>query len=337
MKKNYITRPKSTTNKRNFKSKEIKNFPLNKKNEEENENKDDNIEEKIVFNCSEMKEIAEKIHRANVLKNQENKIKDDEIDILNEEIHKIMLTNYDLQTAIHKELELRQAYETEQRRIANYCNELSYKFRNMEKTISDYENTVQSMKKQNAELADAYDKKIEEIDKENRKLQKRIDDRIELYNHQKNEIFDKKAKVDSLGVEIKRQKDMFDEQNIMIRNKFDELQKKYKDMVKKVNELQLGIGLKKADGISKVGQYLSPEQRKKLQIKEIENKILNCEQINEELEEEIIKLNKQFKDMTKSTEKIGNINSLSKTTPTFNKSYRSEFKKNKTKNFFKGK
>ena len=337
MKKNYITRPKSTTNKRNFKSKEIKNFPLNKKNEEENENKDDNIEEKIVFNCSEMKEIAEKIHRANVLKNQENKIKDDEIDILNEEIHKIMLTNYDLQTAIHKELELRQAYETEQRRIANYCNELSYKFRNMEKTISDYENTVQSMKKQNAELADAYDKKIEEIDKENRKLQKRIDDRIELYNHQKNEIYEKTAKVDLLGVEIQRQKDLFNERNIMNKNKFEELQNKYKEMLKKVYELQLGIGLKKADGVGKVGDSLTPEEIKKKQIQEIEKKIEDCEQNNDELVEEINELNKQYKEMSKSIEKLGSTSTtFTKTNPTLiNKTNMSDMKSSNTKTIFK--
>ena len=193
-----------------------------------------------------------------------------EIDLLNEEIRKIMLTNFDLQTSIQKELELRHTYETEQRKIANYCNDLSLKFRNMEKTIADYENTVKSMKKQNEDLADAYDKKIEEIDKENKKLQKRIDDRIELYNHQKNEIYEKTAKVDILGVEIQRQKDLFNERNIMNKNKFEELQNKYKEMLKKVYELQLGIGLKKADGVGKVGDNLTPEEIKKKQNKEKE-------------------------------------------------------------------
>ena len=267
MRKNLTSRPKSTTNnKKRQKSKDMKFFSNNIKSEE------DNFEQKIAFNCSEMKEIAEKIHRANVLKTQENKIKDEEIDALNEEIRQIMITNFDLQSAIQKELELRHTYETEQRKIANYCNDLSAKFRNMEKTIRDYENTVQMMKKQNEDLADAYDKKIEEIDKENKKLQKRIDDRIELYNHQKNEIYEKTAKVDLLGVEIQRQKDLFNERNIMNKNKFEELQNKYKEMLKKVYELQLGIGLKKADGVGKVGDSLTPEEIKKKQIQEIEKK-----------------------------------------------------------------
>ena len=333
MRKNLTSRPKSTTNnKKRQKSKDMKYFSNNIKSEE------DNFEQKIAFNCSEMKEIAEKIHRANILKTQENKIKDEEIDALNEEIRQIMITNFDLQSAIQKELELRHTYETEQRKIANYCNDLSAKFRNMEKTIRDYENTVQMMKKQNEDLADAYDKKIEEIDKENKKLQKRIDDRIELYNHQKDEIYEKTAKVDNLGVEIQRQKDLFNERNIMNRNKFDELQNKYKDMLKKVYELQIGIGLKKADGISKVGEILSPEEIKKLQIKEIEKKIENCEHNNEELVEEINELNKQYKEMSKSTEKLGNTSTtFFKTNPNLNKTSMTELRSNNTKTFFKGK
>jgi chromosome segregation ATPase len=330
MRRNFTSRSKSSTNKRRAKSKEVKSFPMSPKNDE------DNFEKKITIDCAEMKEIADKIHRANVLKIQENKIKDEEIDALNEEIRQLMITNFDLQTAIHKELELRHTYETEQRKIAAYCNDLSYKFRNMEKTISDYENTVKSMKKQNEDLADAYDKKIEEIDKENKKLQKRIDDRIELYNHQKNEIYEKTAKVDNLGVEIQRQKDLFNERNYMNKAKFDELEAKYKDMLKKVYELQLGIGLKKADGIAKKGETLSPEEIKKLKIKEIEEKVENCEQDNDELVEEINKLNKQYKEMSKSTEKFGNTGTtFSKTNPTFSKTSMSELKSNKTKTFFK--
>ncbi len=314
MRRTFTARPKSSTHKKVVKPKDIHSSPRSPKKEI------DNLEEKIAINCSEMKAIAEKIHKANLQKTQENKIKDDEIDLLNEEIRKIMLTNFDLQTSIQKELELRHTYETEQRKIANYCNDLSLKFRNMEKTIADYETTVKSMKKQNEDLADAYDKKIEEIDKENKKLQKRIDDRIDI-----------------LGVEIQRQKDLFNERNIMNKNKFEELQNKYKEMLKKVYELQLGIGLKKADGIGKVGDNLTPEEIKKKQIKEIEKKIEDCEQNNDELVEEINELNKQYKEMSKSMEKFGNTStSLTKTNPTtFNRTNMTDVKFNTTKTIFK--
>ena len=332
MRRTFTTRPKSTTNKKRKIQKDLLSSPKRSPN-----NETENLEEKIAINCSEMKAIAEKIHKANLQKTQENKIKDDEIDLLNEEIRKIMLTNFDLQTQIQKELELRHTYETEQRKIANYCNDLSLKFRNMEKTIADYESTVKSMKKQNEDLADAYDKKIEEIDKENKKLQKRIDDRIELYNHQKNEIYEKTAKVDLLGVEIQRQKDLFNERNIMNKNKFEELQNKYKEMLKKVYELQLGIGLKKADGVGKVGDSLTPEEIKKKQIQEIEKKIEDCEQNNDELVEEINELNKQYKEMSKSIEKLGSTSTtFTKTNPTLiNKTNMSDMKSSNTKTIFK--
>ena len=331
MKRNLTARPKSLNHKKLVKPQDKFSPPTSPKHET------DNFEEKIAINCSEMKAIADKIHKANLIKTQENKIKDDEIDLLNEEIRKIMLTNFDLQSSIQKELELRHTYETEQRKIANYCNDLSLKFRNMEKTIADYEATVKSMKKQNEDLADAYDKKIEEIDKENKKLQKRIDDRIELYNHQKNEIYEKKAKVDILGVEIQRQKDLFNERNIMNKNKFEDLQNKYKEMLKKVYELQLGIGLKKADGIGKVGDTPSPEEIKKKQIQEIEKKIEDCEQNNDELVEEINELNKQYKEMSKSLDRFGTTSTtLTKTNPTtFNRTNMTEIKPNTTKIIFK--
>ena len=332
MRRTFTARPKSTTNKKRKIQKDLLSSPKRSSN-----NETENLEEKIAINCSEMKAIAEKIHKANLQKTQENKIKDDEIDLLNEEIRKIMLTNFDLQTQIQKELELRHTYETEQRKIANYCNDLSLKFRNMEKTIADYESTVKSMKKQNEDLADAYDKRIEEIDKENKKLQKRIDDRIELYNHQKNEIYEKTAKVDLLGVEIQRQKDLFNERNIMNKNKFEELQNKYKEMLKKVYELQLGIGLKKADGVGKVGDSLTPEEIKKKQIQEIEKKIEDCEQNNDELVEEINELNKQYKEMSKSIEKLGSTSTtFTKTNPTLiNKTNMSDMKSSNTKTIFK--
>ena len=102
--------------------------------------------------CNELKEIADKIHRANELKTKENLIKDEEIEKLNDEIEKVMLNNYDLEMAISKELELRGKYEAEQKRIALYCNDLKNKFKNMQKTIKEYEDSIKSMKEENDKL-----------------------------------------------------------------------------------------------------------------------------------------------------------------------------------------
>lgn len=293
---------------------------------------------KLLYNTTEMQEIAEKIHKANLLKAQENKVKDDEIESLNEEIRKIMLINFELQGAIEKELEERHTYEKEQRKIADYCNDLSYKFRNFEKTIRNYETTVNNMKKENEELADAYDVKIESIDKDIGKLNNRIANRIELYEHQKDQISEKTAKINNLGDEIQRQKNTFNERNTLNKNKFDDLQEKYADMLKKVYELQMGNTPKRPEEKRKEELALSPEEKKKLQIKEIEKKIETCEQDNEELVEEINDLNNKYQLMSKTTEKMGNTlpNFFKSTAPTtgYFSGNMSDIKAVSTKNFY---
>ena len=304
MKKNLSARTKSAPKKLNQRpNPKSKSKP---KNPQEIPINSENFEEQLNSNCNEMKEIAEKIHKANVLKAEENKIKDEEIDSLNEEIRQVMINNADLQREIQEELNLRHKYEKEQREIADYCNSLCAKFREMDKTISDYEKKVNKMKKDNEDLADFYDKKIDEIEKENKKLTKRIDNRIELFNHQQNEIYEKTSKITTLDYEIQREKDLFNERNRLNKDKFDELKNKYDTLLKKVYELQLGCGLKKADGVSKVGKTLSPEEKKRLQIKEIEKKIENCEKNNDELVEQINDLNNQYKQMAETTDKYGN-------------------------------
>lgn len=270
---------------------------------EEPQMTEENMEHLILLSCTEMQKITTKVHKANLLKTKENKIKDNEIDELNEKIDSIMLTNLDLQEALQKELENRHFYEREQKKIADYCNELNYKFHHMEKTISDYENTVKNITKENQDLVTMYDKKIEEIDLENKKIQKRIDDRIELFEHQKNEIFDKTAKINFLKVEIQRAKDDFNQRTIFNRKRIEELQKEYKDLQKNVYDLQIGCNVKKCEGAGKVGSVISPEEKKKMELKEIEKKIENCEQGNNELIEEFNELRKQYKEMKINTER----------------------------------
>ena len=53
----------------------------------------------------------------------------------------------------------------------------------------------------------------------------------------------------------------------MNKNKFEGLQNKYKEMLKKVYELQLGIGLKKADSVGKFGDNLCPKKSRKSKLK----------------------------------------------------------------------
>lgn len=296
-------------------------------------------EKNCSINCTEMKEIRDKILKANEIKAKENQIKDKEVDDLNEAIHKIMTENIELQEVIEDNLQQRHFYEKEQKKIAEYCNDLSYKFRNFEQTIRDYENRVHEMKLENENLQCDYDNKIAEIDAENEKLQKRISDRKELILAKTDEMKEKKAKIQNLSGEITRQNNTFKERNELNKNKFEELSEKYSDMLKKVYELQMG-NIEKNPRERRIEKIRpTAEEKKKMQIKEIEKKIETWEQDNEELVEEINDLNNKYKAMSKTTEKLGNnLPTFFKTTVNSttggNVTGMSEIKPTTTKNFY---
>ena len=256
-------------------------------------------EKELREKCQELKKLAEKIHKANELKIKENIMKDSEINSLNDNIEKIILNNYDLEVAIQKELELRNKYEGEQKRIAEYCNDLKRKFQNMEQTIKDYEDTIQSMNKENVDLQEAYEKKIEQIEKDNLKLEKKIDDRINLYNQQKREIIDNQNRVEGIKKDIEQQKNTFNERAMVNKIKYEELEKKYYSLQKKVYELQMVFDIKKSENTKK---RLIKNKNKVDEIDVIEKKIKDYENSNLKLSNQIAELTKQWKEMSMGTE-----------------------------------
>ena len=256
-------------------------------------------EKELREKCQELKKLAEKIHKANELKIKENIMKDSEINSLNDNIEKIILNNYDLEVAIQKELELRNKYEGEQKRIAEYCNDLKRKFQNMEKTIQDYEDTIKSMNKENVDLQEAYERKIEQIEKDNQKLEKKIDDRINLHNQQKREIIENQNKVEGLKRDIEQQKSTFQERAMVNKIKYEELEKKYNSLQKKVYELQMIFDIKKSENVK---QRLAKSKGKVDEIDVIEKKIKDYENNNLQLSNQIAELTKQWKEMSMGTE-----------------------------------
>ena len=256
-------------------------------------------EKELRKKCQELKKLADKIHKANESKIKENKIKDSEINSLNDNIEKIILNNYDLEVAIQKELELRNKYEGEQKRIAEYCNDLKRKFQNMEQTIKDYEDTIQSMNKENVDLQEAYEKKIEQIEKDNLKLEKKIDDRINLYNQQKREIIDNQNRVEGIKKDIEQQKNTFNERAMVNKIKYEELEKKYYSLQKRVYELQMVFDIKKSENTKK---RIIKNKNKVDEIDVIEKKIKDYENSNLKLSNQIAELTKQWKEMSMGTE-----------------------------------
>ena len=301
------------TQKKPEKKNETNNLKISKKNNE------------IIdfdFNLKKEIELAEKVYKANQLKIDENKIEDEEINNLNEEIRKLMINNYELQQKIQNQLDMRITYEKNQKEIALYINDLNYKFRNYDETINKYESAMSKLRKENQKLTNEYDKKIEKIEKENNKLKKRVQDRIELYLHQKGEIEEKTAKTKNLEKEIKDQEKLVKDRVNMNKAKVKELEEKYDDMYKKVINLEVNLEDQKLINLFKNDLFVieenNPNAKKKEKddkkeknsndITDINNKIEDFETNNEALLYELKELNKRYENliMNKRKNNMGN-------------------------------
>ena len=295
------------------------------------------------FNLKNEIDLAEKIYKANQLKIKENKIEDDEINYLNEEIRKIMINNYELQQKIQNQLNMRVTYEKNQKEIALYINDLNYKFRNYDETINKYETAMNKLRRENQKLTNEYDRKIEKIEKENYKLKKRVQDRIELYLHQKGEIEEKTAKTKNLEKEIKDQEKLVKNRVNINKEKVKELEEKYDDLYKKVINLEVNLEDQKLINLFKNDLFIIEEnntnvifdknkkkkekdEKKKEdnnEIKDLNNKIEDYETNNEALLYELTELNKRYENLIMNKRKNNIANKERKQTYSFQSTNRS--------------
>ena len=266
------------------------------------------------FNIKSGNDMVEKIYKANKQKIKDNEIEDEEIDSLNEQIREIMLKNFEIQTNIENQLNMRLVYEKNQKSIANYINDLNQKFRNYDNTINEYESTIYKMQRDNRKLQNEYDKKIEAIENENEKLKKRIRDRIELYLHQKGQIDEKSAKTQNLENEIHIQEDTIKERLNMNKKKMNDLEDKYAQIYKKIIDIEVNCDDKKIKSLLENSLYTieennikkkgnEKEQSGNKEVKDINQKIEDYEINNDALLFELKELNKQYEEMTKNKNK----------------------------------
>lgn len=188
--------------------------------------------------------------------------------------------------AIEKENEIRNKCEIEKNRIANYCNDIKKKFENVDRTIRNYEETVQHLKEENEKIADEYDIKIDELEQKNNKIVKRIDNRIDLFNHQKAQIIEGENKVNNILQSIEIQKNEFKEKAMINKIKYDELEKKFANLQKKIYEKQMSYEVKKAENIQNYKKIDVVSQEKTLYEKELQK-----------IEDENIKLSQEINNM----------------------------------------
>ena len=315
-------------NKKSSRSKSVQgNSKRNIKNEKVSNKFEKNNNILSINNDLELKneDLAEKIFKANQLKIEENKIEDTEINLLNEQIRKTMLKNYELEKKIQYHLNLRLTYEKNQKEMASYINNLNYKFRHYDETVKEFESKMNKLKGENKKLANEYDKKIEKIERENDKLKKRVQDRIDLYIYQKGEIEEKTVKTKNLENEIKIQEKLCADRVNLNKAKIKELEEKYDNMYKKVINLEVNLEDKKyrlfdtdlftidennSNVIydkNKLNQEIKDKENNKNKNKEeinnINNKIEDFESNNEALLYELIELNKQYENLLSNKRK----------------------------------
>ena len=282
--------------------------------------------------------IAEKIFKANQLKIEENKIEEEEINLLNEQIRKTILSNYALERKIQNHLNLRLTYEKNQKEIASYINNLNYKFRHYDETVKEFEEMMNKLKSDNNKLANDYDKKIEKIEKENAKLKKRVQDRIDLYVYQKGEIEEKTVKTKNLENEIKAQEKLVSDRVNLNKEKIKELEDKYDNLYKKIINLEVNLEDKKYKlfdndlftidenntnvifNKNKLNQEMKDNEdnknKNKDEIIDINTKIEDYESNNEALLYELIELNKQYENLLSNKRKNDEIR-IKEGKPTF--------------------
>ena len=186
-----------------------------------------------------IKDYAEKIHKANSKKIKENKIRDDEITLINDRIHKLMIANYNLEEEIKKRIKMREQYEKEQKEISEYCNDLREKYKQSNIVFNNYEEEIKYLKKKYEDTQKLFDNKIEEIALDNEKLNKKINDRLDLFTKQKNQIIETKGKIERLQKELNDQNNLITNRGVSNKIKLLNLKEEYEELKKKLSFMEL--------------------------------------------------------------------------------------------------
>ena len=186
-----------------------------------------------------IKDYAEKIHKANSKKIKENKIRNDEITLINDRIHKLMIANYNLEEEIKKRIKMREQYEKEQKEISEYCNDLREKYKQSNIVFNNYEEEIKYLKKKYEDTQKLFDNKIEEIALDNEKLNKKINDRLDLFTKQKNQIIETKGKIERLQKELNDQNNLITNRGVSNKIKLLNLKEEYEELKKKLSFMEL--------------------------------------------------------------------------------------------------
>ena len=244
-------------------------------------------------------DFAAKIHKVNEIKIKENKIKDQEITSLNDQIHKLIVNNYNLQESIKEKINLRKIYEKEQKEISEYCNNLRERFFNSEKVFNNYSSGINKLKINYNKTQSIYDNKIEEIMKENEKLNKRINDRIDFFTHQKNQIKETNAKIERFKKELNDQNQLMNNRNKTNTEKYKKLKEEYEELKKKLTFMEVDYYKEKTLPSTNVSLTNDNKSLISLEKKNVNNQNVINNNINDDnLLNQLNELSKKFKEIS---------------------------------------
>jgi hypothetical protein len=216
-------------------------------------------------------------------KEEQEKKKEEEIEIISEKIGELVMTQDYIKHVTSVQRNSKNELEYEQGDLANYCNDLKYKFKNIEKTKADYESVISKLEEDNQKINTTQSQKIEEFTNENKGIKTRLDEKLKIAKTQRNTIKELELKREYILIENEDFRKGYLERELLNKIKFDELEKKYILLQKKIHEAQKNEDVRKVEMHSETKKSLQGKMESDMLAREIEI----YEKKNEDLEHAI--------------------------------------------------
>lgn len=135
------------------------------------------------------------------------------------------------------------------------------------------------------QLQENYNKKIDEMEKDNKRHLERLEDRMNIVKMQRNKIREYELKAEIELKDIEEQKNYYLERQMLNKIKFDELEKKFAGLQKKIYEYEMNDDVRRAEMAqsSRRVNISKSNLSRSIELDEVDMKIQEYEQKNQEL------------------------------------------------------
>ena len=254
-------------------------------------------QDRLIRKENELKAERVLYEKASRIKDKENLDRDNEINELNDKNRAILMRIYELELLIQKETDIRNKIVEQQKAVVDYCNDIKEKYSDPEGTIESYKEEINDIQEQSRKLNEKYDSKIQKIEKDNKKLLFEYNEKLNLFNSQKASIVAAETKVADIKADLEQQKTTFEERAAVNKIKYDELEKKYANLQKKIYALQTDSEMRQSEKAERTKKMMKQAEQKE----EIQRELEEMEKKNKEIEEQIADMGKQWKQYSTAT------------------------------------